>query len=310
MNKLKLLSILLLFSCSLMQAQQIEEEHEKKLKTVAEDSVDGWKFNGSTNVNFAQSAFSNWVAGGVNSYAVTALVNLRLAYKKKTFTWENNLTSGYGIMVRDDVGFVKTDDKFDFDSKVGRLAGKGWYYSGLLNFKTQFTDGYARLGSSDIISRLLAPAYTIGAVGIDKKFGSILSLFIAPITVKNTFVMDQVLSNAGAFGVDPGKHFRSEFGGYIKLSFQKELMKNITFKTKVDLFSNYLKNPQNIDVNWESILTMKVNKYISATITASLIYDDDIMVGVHTDPTTGNFDQFGPRTQFKEVLGIGFSHKF
>jgi hypothetical protein len=233
-----------------------------------------------------------------------------LAYKKKTFTWENNITAGYGFMVRSDVGYVKTDDKFDLDSKVGRLAGKGWYYSGLVNFKTQFTDGYARAGSSDIISRLLSPAYLIGAIGIDKKFGATYSLFLAPLTVKTTFVMDQTLANAGAFGVDAGKNIRAEFGGYVKFSFQKDIMKNINFKTKVDLFSNYLHNPKNIDVNWESILTFKVNKYISASITASLIYDDDIKVGTHTDPTTGSFDQFGPRTQFKEVLGIGFAHKF
>ncbi len=310
MNKLKSVLIILLLGFSIAQAQQIDEDKEKMLQTVNNDTIDGWKFTGNTNINFAQSAFVNWVAGGINSYALNGLVSLRLAYKKKTFTWENNITAGYGFMVRSDIGFVKTDDKIDIDSKVGRLAGKGWYYSGLVNFKTQLTDGFARAGSTDIISRLLSPAYLIGAIGIDKKFGSTYSLFIAPLTVKTTYVMDQTLANAGAFGVDAGKNVRSEFGGYIKFSFQKDIMKNVNFKTKVDLFSNYLHNPQNIDVNWESILTFKVNKYISASITASLVYDDDIDVGIHTDPVTGSFDQFGPRTQFKEVLGIGFAHKF
>ncbi|MCX6182602.1 MAG: DUF3078 domain-containing protein [Bacteroidetes bacterium] len=301
-------TIFFVFVYSLLSAQ-LDENWEKQLKEVNTDTVDGWKFSGNTSVNFAQSAFVNWAAGGSNSYALSGLVSLRLAYKKQTFTWENNLNSGYGFMVRGDVGFVKTDDKLDFDSKVGSLAGKGWYYAGLLNFKTQFTDGYAKAGNTEIISRLLAPAYLIGAIGIDKKFGTAYSLFIAPITVKTTFVMDKTLSDKGSFGVDPGEKLRAEAGAYVKFSFQRDLMENVNFKTRADFFSNYLHNPQNIDVNWESILTFKVNKYISASITATLIYDDDIKVGVHTN-SSGQFDSYGPRTQFKEVLGIGFAHTF
>jgi hypothetical protein len=101
------------------------------------------------------------------------------------------------------------------------------------------------------------------------------------------------------FGVDRGKNFRQEFGGYIKIAFQKDIMTNVNFSTKIDLFSNYLKNPQNIDINWELLLSMKVNKYISATLSTQLIYDDDI-----------NYNNKGPKTQFKEIIGIGFSYKF
>ena len=86
-------------------------------------------------------------------------------------------------------------------------------------------------------------------------------------------------------------------------------MENITILTKLDLFSNYMDNPQNIDVGWETLLTMKVNKYISATLTTHLIYDDDIDIAVDTD-NDGITDETGPRTQFKEVLGIGFTYNF
>ncbi|MFM7021661.1 MAG: DUF3078 domain-containing protein [Flavobacteriales bacterium] len=306
--KFKITLLFAFLSTSVMNAQ-LDADQEKRLKEINADTMDGWKFSGNTNLNLAQSAFFNWAAGGNNSYALNGLVSLRLSYKKNDFTWENNLTSGYGFLVRDDMGFIKTDDKFDIDSKFGQLAGKGWYYSALINFKTQFADGFATAGGTDVISRFMAPAYFIGAIGIDKKFGSMYSLFFAPVSIKATFVMDKTLSDAGAFGVDPGKRMRSEAGAYLKLSFQKDIMKNVNFKTKADFFSNYLRNPENIDITWESILTFKVNKYISATITASLIYDDDVKVGTHKD-IDGNFDQFGPRTQFKEVLGIGLSHKF
>jgi hypothetical protein len=306
---LRIGGILFFVFCFSLLSAQLDEEREQQLKEVNTDTLDGWKFTGNTNLNFAQSAFVNWTAGGNNSYSLSGLVALRLSYKKKEFTWENNLSTGYGFMVRSDVGFVKTDDKFDFDSKVGHLAGKGWYYSALLNFKTQYADGYSKTGNNEIISRFLAPAYFIAALGIDKKFGSTYSLFIAPICIKSTFVMDKTLSDRGAFGVNPGKTVRAEAGAYVKFSFQKDIMANINLKTKVDFFSDYVHHPENIDINWESIVTFKVNKYISATITASLVYDDDIKIGTHTD-ATGAFDSYGPRTQFKEVLGIGFAHKF
>jgi len=68
-------------------------------------------------------------------------------------------------------------------------------------------------------------------------------------------------------------------------------------------------SPQNIDVNWELLISMKVNKYISATITTQLIYDDDINIAVDNN-NDDIIDEFGPRVQFREVLGIGLSYKF
>jgi len=114
-----------------------------------------------------------------------------------------------------------------------------------------------------------------------------------------------VLSDSGAFGVERGKKTRAEFGGYLRMSYKVDLMKNVTLQTKADFFSNYLHNPQNIDVNWEVLLSMKVNKFISATLATTLIYDDDVKIASSSDPT-----DVGPRTQFKEILGIGFSYKF
>ncbi|MBI3501577.1 MAG: hypothetical protein HY063_07270 [Bacteroidetes bacterium] len=95
------------------------------------------------------------------------------------------------------------------------------------------------------------------------------------------------------------------------LKFKKEIAKNIMLATKADFFSNYLKNPQNIVVNWDFLLSMKVNNYVAASISASLLYDNDIPVALFSDAggirtQTGT----GPRTQFKEILAVGFSYKF
>jgi hypothetical protein len=158
------------------------------------------------------------------------------------------------------------------------------------------------------------------AIGLDYKVKN-FSALIAPLSGKITTVNDQRLADAGAFGVDPaqfdaagnmtsrGDRVRKEFGGFIKIMYRKDLMTNVTFQTKADFFSNYLENPENIDINWESVLSMKINKFLVTTVTFSLIYDDDVMISVD-DNHDGVVEAIGPRTQFKEVLAIGLSYKF
>jgi len=233
-------------------------------------------------------------------------------YKKGNGLWENTLDIGYGILKQEGQSWwKKTDDKLEFTSKYGTKAFNNWYYALLLNFRTQLTSGYNYTTDSTRtkISDLFAPAYLVGAIGLDYKPSANTGLFIAPLTGKITIVNDTALSNLGAFGVDKGDKTRSEFGGYLRFVTKKDIMENITLQTKLDLFTNYLKNPQNIDVNWESLVSMKINKYISAVLTLQLIYDDDVKINKGTNPD-GTTKEAGPRVQFKEVLGIGFSYKF
>jgi hypothetical protein len=209
----------------------------------------------------------------------------------------------------------KTDDKIDILSKYGQEAFKNFYYAVLMNFKTQMTTGYNYPTDSTRtkISNLLAPGYFVGAVGMDYKPNAYLSVFAAPLTGKVTIVNDKLLSDAGAFGVDPGKTVKSEFGGYIRVlftknDFKKEFMKNVTLTTKLDLFSNYLENPQNIVVNWESLVALKINKYINVNVNTHLIYDDKVKIG--KDTNNDGVLELAPRVQFKELLAVGVSFKF
>jgi hypothetical protein len=151
------------------------------------------------------------------------------------------------------------------------------------------------------------------------------SLFLSPLTSKTIFVNDQKLADDGAYGVakakydsvggvymlvEKGKTVTSLFGGYLKMTFKKDIFKNVNLATKLELFSNYLKNPQNIVVNWETLIGLKVNKYISASVSTNLIYDNDIPVPVKREVNGVKVDGTGPRVQFKEVLAIGISYKF
>jgi hypothetical protein len=273
----------------------------------AADTSKTWKFGGATSINFSQVALANWAAGGENSYSLNGLLNLQANYRKNRSIWENSLDLGYGIIKQGEREVRKTDDKLDFSSKYGYKTGSNWYYTAALNFKTQFDKGYKYNEGEDTkreISKFMAPAYLLASLGMEYKPGEAFYLFISPLTGKSTFVLDDSLSNAGAFGVDPGKNMRNEFGGFIKMGFTKDIWENVTLNSKVDLFSNYAEEPQNIDVNWEVLISMKVNKFLSANINTQLIYDDD------TKYIDDQGIEHGARVQFKEVLGIGLSYKF
>ena len=285
-------------------------EAEKQLLKKDADIESGWKKGGTINTTLSQVSLTNWAAGGQNSISANGLLSLFAHYKKDAMLWENYLDIAYGTNQQGKGSdWLKTDDKVDFTSKYGQKASDKWYYAGLVNLKSQMTPGYNYPNKTDKISDFMAPGYFLGAIGMDYKPSEKFTAFLSPVTGKITIVNDDDLSAAGAFGVEAGKKSRSEFGGYARFFFKHDLMTNVTLQTKLDLFSNYIDNPQHIDVNWETLISLKINKYISATISTHLIYDNDIDIVLEKD-ALGNPTRVGPAIQFKEVLGVGFSYKF
>jgi hypothetical protein len=316
MKKIILFSIAIVLCMASLFSQTTELE--KDLRKKENDTITGWKKGGSIGINLSQASFTNWAAGGENSIAALGQLSLFAKLVKEKSIWDNNLDLAYGLMKQaSEDNLRKTDDKIDFTSKYGIKASKNWYYSALVNFKTQFADGYNYPDDSTKISGFLAPGYLLAGIGMDYQPGNKLDLYLSPLTYKLVIVNDQDLADMGSFGVDPaeyddqgglikhGKKTKTKFGAYLRGNYKVDIMKNISFHTKLELFSNYLKNPQNIDVNWENLLAMTVNKYISVDITTQLIYDDEVMILV--DENTG---EIGPRTQFKQTLMVGLTYKF
>jgi hypothetical protein len=314
-----LIIILLILSVFPMVSGQITEA-EKKVRGLPTDTIPlGWTSGGVIAVNLAQTSLTNWAAGGQNSIAVNGLFSAFANLMTEKARWDNSLDLGYGLLKQGGADYRKTDDKIDFLSKYGRQAFDNFYYAALLNFKTQMQPGYNYVDETtrNKISDFFSPAYLLLAVGLDYKPNQNFSAFIAPLTAKFTFVTDQALSDAGAFGVSPGEKVKSEVGGYLraiytKNDFKSEFLKNVTLTSKIDLFSNYADNPQNIDVSWENLIALKVNKFISVNINTHLLYDDNIMVPFdrNDDGTTEAGEVVGSKIQFKEILGVGFSYNF
>lgn len=313
---MKTILLLFLLTSGFLQitfGQIISEE--EKLRKQRVDSVDGWRRGVVFALTLSQTSLKNWAAGGQNSLAVNGLLNSFANYKSGKTIWDNSLDIGYGVLKQGkETDYVKTDDKIDFLSKYGRQAFGNFYYAALLNFKTQFAIGRDYAGDTSKISNFFAPAYLIGALGLDYKPTRYFSAFFAPLTGKITIVSDNDLSSSGAFGVEPGDKSKVEFGGYLRFiysrnDFKNEFLKNVSFTSKIDFFSNYLRDPQNIDISWETLIALKVNRFIAVNISTHLLYDDDIKIETDTN-NDGRIDESAPRVQFKEILGVGFTLQF
>lgn len=311
--------LLLLAACTLGVYGQVDSSDADNMSSLAVPQDTAWKIGGNFGLQFTQAAYENWQAGGVNSLAGNTLTSIFANYDNGgKWTWTNKLDLAYGLNFQDTV-FNKTDDRIELLSRVDRSISKYWSASGLLNFRTQFTNGYSapgERGDSIRISGFMAPGYLLTAIGFTYKPNKKFSLFLSPLTSKMTFVQGQRLANAGAFGVTaadtvngvyvPGENFRQEVGGYLNLAYKTPLMKNVDLQYSLGLFSNYLDEQYKfIDVNTELLLFMKVNDYITANLSLNLIYDNDILFDVNDDGTPD-----GPRTQLKEVIGVGFAYNF
>jgi len=274
----------------------------------SQDSTKYWDFGLISTFSYNQTTLKYWTAGGDNTVMIAGLLNSHLNYKKDNVLWNNTLDLAYGLQKIENTPFRKNNDKILFSSKFGyNIARKKLYISTLFSFQSQFTKGfeYKDNGDSSLISQFMAPAYLIYSLGLDYKPKDFVSLYVSPLTGKTTIVKNDSLASIGAFGVDTGKTVRYEFGSYLKLAFDKDITKNIAITSDITLFSNYLHNPQNIDVNFNFLLSAKLTKYLSVNFSNQMIYDDDILIVVDAD--TG---RKGKRLQMKNVLGLGFVFKW
>jgi hypothetical protein len=303
-------------SCPLYAQIKIEED----------TAVKGWKKGGFFTFNLNQVALINWAAGGESALSSTAITNLFLKYRSNGTYFETVLDAGYGLITTSTQSIRKNEDKIELNSKFGKKAKGNFYYAGMMNFRTQFAPGFNFPNDSVVISDFMAPGFLSLALGMDYKPNEWFSVFLSPATGRATFVANQLLADEGQFGVaaavfdtngvmiEQGKRLRLEFGAYLRARLQKDITKNIQILTNLQLFNNYTDpiaaQRGNIDVNWESLILIKANKWLTTSLFMNLIYDHDIQVPVKRTVNGQEVTATGPRTQFKEVLGLGLSFKF
>ncbi|MEO7523004.1 MAG: DUF3078 domain-containing protein [Ferruginibacter sp.] len=311
MKKILFFSMLTL-GCTIARSQdatvsELKKASDKTIKKDVNDTIPKiWKTGGNFSLNINQGSLSNWSAGGDKfSFSLNSYLNLYGFYKKDKHSWDNTLDLAYGLVNTTSLGSRKASDRIDFLTKYGYAIGKKVNIAALLNFRSQFANGYTYsknsvgADSATLTSKSFAPAYLLLSLGLDYKPNSDLSVFISPITQRWIFVSD--LSLAPGYGLDPGKKVKSELGAFLSANYLKKLGSNFTFKTRLDLFSNYRHEPKNIDIYWSNVLTAKLTKYINFSFNLDMIYDDDTQ---NVNPGKG------PAPQWLQLMGIGFAYTF
>jgi len=276
------------------------------------DSIHHWKSKYESAVGFTQTSLTNWAKGGENSLSIKAMMNIFEDYTQGKFTWNNYLGAAY--MVQKQQSFThwrKADDKINVFTKAGLYAWKNWDYTGLLEFKSQFAKGYNYPNDSVYTSRFMSPGYFQLAIGLSYKPVDYFSVLLSPVGARLTIVNDKSLSDAGAYGVEPGETSLLQAGASVNAIYKRDIVKNVNLMSKLDLFTDYSKHPENIInvwiVSWENNLLLRVNKFISVNVATMLIYDDNIP---YIDPKDELKEPQGARIQFMETLSVGFAYSF
>lgn len=286
------------------------------------DTLSNWTKTNTLGFDISEIAFVNWSAGGTSSISGLFKGDFSRVYSKGNRKWVNQLIVRYGLNKQDGIEMRKTDDAIQFDSTFGYRQDTitNWYHSAKFNFNTQFTNGYSYPNTELAISRPFAPAYFFMGVGAEnaKKDKSRI-FYISPFTWKTTLVLDQRLADQGSFGVkkaeydaegnliSEGQKSKMELGLLLTGFYKTEISKNINFVNKLSLYSDYINQFGNVDIDYDVLFDLVVNQYVKANIGARLIYDDDIKAKEEVD---GEQVIVGPKAQLKQVLGVGIVYAF
>ena len=273
----------------------------------------------------SEVAFVNWNAGGNSSITGIANGSFERNYKFRYIQWSNKLDMRFGTNIQEGQGPRKTDDAIRFSSAFSyrRDTLSNWYYSARLNFNTQFAKGFNYPDRETPISRFMAPGYLFFGAGISYlPQGSKFNIYISPLTLKSTFVLDQALADSGAFGVQkailnpdgsiraPGEKTFMELGFLINQNWETTVAKNVVMRHGLSLYTDYISSFGNIDIDWELNFDLAVNKYIKANIGTHIIYDDDILFNEVLDANGTVLEPGVQRIQFKQILGVGLTYAF
>lgn len=317
-------NVLFILFCFLFNLSMAQPDSLFLKKKVEKEKRPEWIQKQRFTVDLNEVSFVNWNAGGSNSISALLGYQFSYDYSDKYFFWNNNVIAGYGLNGQQGRETRKTTDIFELNSNLGFSPDEksNWFYSARFNFKTQFDYGYQYPNINNPISKFMAPGYLFFGFGMDYgKNIENLSLYLSPITLKATFVLDEELANAGKFGVTPavldingniikqGKKSRQEAGILINNNYKREVAKNVVAESVLSLYSDYINNFGNIDVDWRLNFNFKVNNFIRATFESHVRYDDDVKTSVPS-AIEGEFDEVGAKVQWKQFLGVGFAVDF
>ncbi|MCF8322074.1 MAG: DUF3078 domain-containing protein [Flavobacterium sp.] len=296
-----LFSVLLYVACNSIYGQATEKvllkKNEEAVAKLLESKPNGWVRKGTFSFLANQATFNNWLAGGQSNVSGNIGVNYDFNYKKDSWNWDNKIIASYGLTKIKDQEMQKSDDRFIYNSLLGKKISGNWYFSAFLNTITQFDSGFEKGVKT---SHFFSPAFFQFGPGLLWKKSDNLKLNFAPVTSKLIVVNSKFTETSSSFGVEQGKTTRYEMGAAINGYYKFNLATNVNVENILNLYSNYLDSPQNIDVDYTLNVTMKINKYLSTNFILQTLFDDNA--------NAAGLDY--AKVQTRQVIGLGVNYGF
>ncbi len=263
-----------------------------------------WTVKNDMMLTFEQQQTKNWSAGGYSSVTFGGLFKGFYNYKYDKHKVDNTVEVAYGRTRQDICGkgiwdkeneWIKSEDRIEINSIYGYQAVGFWNYSSLINIKSQFDNGYSKDDRENPISAGLSPVVMTTSVGLEYKKSYFSTLFSC-LTGKTTYCLDKRRSiHEAVFGKDDwDRTWKLSLGSYIKVFYQRDVMKNINILAKLDLFYDYKKPLIDTDITTEIFVSMKISKYLNTFISIQAAIDKD----------------FSTAIQYKERFGISIPINF
>lgn len=312
-------SIMRLMKEEINHLPEFIEIPEMSLSTMSELKPDPifWEYGIASALSLNQTYLTNWTKGGESSFSTMIDLLGQATYnnKESNSQWINSVRLQFGTLQTAEKGFRKNNDLFEINSKYNRNASGKIGMSSSFYMKNQLAKGYDYPNDSVPVSKFLNPATLTVGLGFEYKPIKNTTINIAPLSYRNTFVLDTALIDQTNYGIEKEKRARQEMGAQIVFDNKLSPFKDLTIVNRVRLFSSYLNNPQNVDVDWEMILDQKINYFFTIRLNLHLIYDDDVRFPVLDSEGSpillpDGSEKKVAKTQFKEFIGLSLQFKF
>lgn len=253
----------------------------------------GWQKEMVGGINLTQTSFDNWAQGGENSFAWQLNLNFKFINDQEKTNWANSGKFSYGTLKSGDQDSRKSIDEIKLESVLTYKMGKYLNPFVAATGESQFAAGYAYAGNTETqISAFFDPAFFRESAGMGYKPNDMFQTRLG-VAMKQTITSDYPVPYADDPETTEIEKTKNEIGAESVTDLNWKMTETSLLTSKLELFSS-LGAFDEIDVNWDNVLSTKVSKYIAFNFNFKLFYDKDI----------------SKKRQIKQAIALGLTYSF
>lgn len=289
--------------CATSLFAQAGDDRLKEVVELVQQDKTGWTAGAGIGLDLAGMGLINPRIGAGNPrLGVGGLGTVFANRKEDNWFWNNQLSLQLSAQrlgrtsAAQASGFQKNLDIFRLTSRYGRkISGEKWFiaadvFAQTLLLKTYASNFLKPVAEDDrIVARFVSPLQVNFSPGIDFKPNPHLSFFYSPVGTQLIYVSDDAIAATGVHGNEVTRRddgsvseYKKRFlglGSELKASYNNKYWdERLTVTSGLRLFSNYLNEPQNIDVLFTNNFSIQIFKGLSLDLLAEYFYDHDVLV--------------------------------